>query len=388
MTHDDNTIRRVRLDYPLLVTVVLLTGLGLVMVYSASAILAQEKFGGSFYFFRRMIVHALLGFALMGILWRIPYFYWRRLAYPLLGISLLLILVTLYSDLGLRVGGARRWLNLGWFTLQPSEVAKISLIFFMAYSLEKKQEKMELFSVGLLPNIVITGVLTFFVLMGRDLGCAFVMGLFVLIMLFLGGARVKHLSLLSLAGIPFLYHLILQEGYRLKRVLSFLNPWGDRYGAGFQIIQSLLAFNEGGIFGKGLGAGQQKLFYLPEAHTDFIFSVLGEELGLVGVLMTIGLFGFLGLRGFRIAKRAPDLFGRYLALGVVLLVSAQALLNMGVVMGLLPTKGLVLPFVGYGGSALMTTLMAVGVLLNVSTYQKSQCSSYQVTKLPSCNLNT
>lgn len=368
---DENTIRRVRIDYPLLITVILLTSLGLIMVFSSSAILAQEKFGGSLYFLKRMVVHSLLGFALMALFLRVPYFYWRRLVYVLLVSCFVLMTLTLFSDWGVKVGGAKRWLNFGWFNFQPSEMAKMGLILFMAYSLDKKQEKMEQFSVGVLPNVAITGLLILLVLMGRDLGCAFVMGLFVLVMLFLGGARIKHLFLLSLASIPILYHLISQEGYRLRRVLSFLNPWGDRYGAGFQIIQSLLAFNEGGVFGKGLGAGQQKLFYLPEAHTDFIFSVLGEELGLVGVLTTIGLFLFLVARGLQVAKKAPDPFGRYLALGVIVLIGVQSVLNMGVVMGLLPTKGLVLPFIGYGGSSLMMTLMAIGVLLNVSTYQKT-----------------
>lgn len=370
-TMDENTIRRTHADYPLLITVVLLAGIGLIMVYSASAVLAQEKFGSSLYFFKRMAVHALLGFLFLSLLMRVSYFQWRRLVYPVFIFCLAAMGLVLFSSWGVTGGGARRWLHLGFFTVQPSELAKFAVLLFMAYTLEKKDEKMEKFSVGVFPPLVITGLLIFLVLLSRDLGSAFVMGALVAVLLFLGGARLKHLALLTLAALPFLYHLILQETYRLKRVLSFLNPWDDRYGSGFQIIQSFLAFNEGGLTGKGLGAGQQKLFYLPEAHTDFIFSVLGEELGLIGVMLTIGLFSFLIYRGIRIASRACCPFGRYLALGIVSLIGIQSILNMAVVMGLLPTKGLVLPFVGYGGSSLMVSLAAIGILLNISTIQKA-----------------
>ncbi len=368
---DENTVRRTRFDYPLLVAVVLLTCLGLTMVFSSSAVLAQERFGDSLYFLKKMMLYAVLGFGLMYLVMHIPYYAWKKVVYPLLIVSLLIASLTLFSGWGVTVGGAKRWLALGPITFQPSEIAKIAIIIFMAYSLEKKSDKMDRFTIGILPNLIIPGLLILFVLMGKDLGTSFVLALLILILLFLGGARTKHLALLSLAALPILYRLVTQEGYRMRRVLSFLNPWSDRYGAGFQVIQSFLAFNEGGVIGKGLGAGQQKLFYLPEAHTDFIFSVLGEELGLIGVVLTIGLFLFLLYRGLRIAAKSPDLFGRYTALGIVVLVGVQSILNMGVVMGLLPTKGLVLPFVSYGGSALLTLLAAMGVLLNISTYQKA-----------------
>ena len=371
MTWDENTIHRARFDYPLLAGVVLLTCLGLIMVFSSSAVLAQERFGDGLYFLKKMMLYAVLGFGLMYGMMRVPYYYWRKWVYPLLFLSFFALLLTVFSGMGVKVGGAKRWLALGPVTFQPSELAKLSIIIFMAYSLEKKNEKMEQFGVGILPNLVIPGILILFVLMGKDLGTSFVLALAVLTMLFLGGARPKHLALLSLGAVPILYRLITQEGYRMRRILSFLNPWNDRYGSGFQVIQSFLAFSEGGFLGKGLGAGQQKLFYLPEAHTDFIFSVLGEELGLVGVMSTTALFLFVCYRGLKIAVKAPDLFGRYLVLGVVVLVGAQSILNMGVVMGLLPTKGLVLPFVSYGGSALLMLLGAMGIVLNVSTYQLS-----------------
>ncbi|MDO8526804.1 MAG: putative lipid II flippase FtsW [Deltaproteobacteria bacterium] len=368
---NENTIHRARFDYPLLIAVVALTMLGLTMVFSASAVLAQEKFGDGFFYLKKMLVYAVLGYVAMACIMRIPYSKWKGWVYPLLLVSLVVTGLALFSGMGVKVGGARRWLALGPITFQPSELAKIAVILFMAYSMEKKREKMQKFSVGIVPNIIIPGLLVIFVLAGKDLGTSFVMATLILTMLFLGGANLKHLGLLSLMALPILYKLISGEGYRLRRFLIFLNPWGDQYGAGFQVIQSFLAFNEGGISGKGLGAGQQKLFYLPEAHTDFIFSVLGEELGLVGVVATIGAFLFFCYRGLKIATHAPDLFGRYIAFGIVILIAVQSTLNMGVVMGLLPTKGLVLPFVSYGGSALVMTLVAVGILLNISTYQKA-----------------
>ena len=370
-TWDDNTIRRASFDYRLLFVVVLLTGLGLTMVFSASAVLAQERFGDGLYYLKRAAFYAAIGFIFMNIFMRIPYFYWKRFVYPLLALCIALSGLTLFSGLGESIGGARRWLKFGPMTLQTSELTKIAIVLFMAYSLEKKNLKMEKFSVGILPHVAITGVLIVLVLAGKDLGSSVVMGATIFLMLFLGGANLKHLLYLFLSTLPFLYFLIAREGYRLQRILSFLNPWDDRLGSGFQIIQSFLAFNEGGFFGKGLGAGQQKLFYLPEAHTDFIFSVLGEELGLIGVFLTIIFFLFLTFRGIRIGRLAPDLFGKFLALGIIILISVQSILNMGVVMGLLPTKGLVLPFIGYGGSSLVTSLMAIGILLNVSTYQQS-----------------
>lgn len=369
--NNENSIQRVHFDYPLLIAMILLTVVGLTMVLSASAVLAQEKFGGSFYFFKRMLIFALIGWGLAALIARQHYTQFRKWVFPLLGISLFLLCLTVFSSMGTSVGGAKRWLVMAGFTFQPSELAKISILLFLAYSLEKKEGKMRSFRVGVFPHILIAGVFILFILYGRDLGSAFVVGATVIVMMFLAGARGLHLGLLGLSTLPFLYFLVLKEGYRIKRILTFLNPWEDRLGSGFQIIQSFLAFNEGGLLGKGLGAGRQKLFYLPEAHTDFIFSVLGEELGLLGIFVTIFLFVFLVYRGIRIGVRAPDLFARYLAFGITLLIAIQSLFNMAVVMGLLPTKGLVLPYIGYGGSSLVTTLIVSGMLLGISRYEKS-----------------
>lgn len=369
--HDDSAIQRVHFDYPLLIAMILLTVLGLTMVLSASAVLAQEKYGSSFYFFKRMVLFAAIGWGIAAWLLCQNYTRFRRWVFPMLGVSLFLLCMTVFSPLGVSVGGAKRWIGIAGFVFQPSELAKIAILLFLAVSLEKKEERMRHFRVGVFPHVLIPGIFILFILYGRDLGGAFVIGVTVMVMMFLGGARILHLLLLGSSVLPFLYFLVLKEGYRIKRILAFLNPWDDRLGSGFQIIQSFLAFNEGGLVGKGLGSGGQKLFYLPEAHTDFVFSVLGEELGLIGILVTIFLFVLLVYRGIRIGVRAPDLFGRYLAFGIVLLIAIQSLFNMAVVMGLLPTKGMVLPFIGYGGSSLVTTLMASGMLLSVSRFEKS-----------------
>jgi cell division protein FtsW len=237
----------------------------------------------------------------------------------------------------------------------------------MARSLTKKEGRTKEFSVGILPHIIVLGGLFALVLKQPDFGTGIVFAALVFILLFAGGVRLRFLGAMALAALPLLLYVATRADYRKERLLSFLNPWNDPGNAGFQIIQSFLAFGAGKVFGAGLGDGRQKLFYLPEVHTDFIFSVIGEELGLIGVTAVIGLFTLLILRGFRSCYRAPDLFGTYLALGITVLMAVQTLLNMGVVMGLLPTKGSTLPFISYGGTSLVINLMAVGILLNISS---------------------
>jgi cell division protein FtsW len=244
----------------------------------------------------------------------------------------------------------------------------------LAYSLEKKSSKIKSFGVGFLPHILFMSVVALCILIQKDFGAAATIAAITWLMMFVAGVRIPYLLGMFAAALPIAIMLIAGSEYRRRRILAFLNPWNDQYGSGFQMIQSYVAFNEGGWFGKGLGQGQQKLFYLPEAHTDFIFSVIGEEMGLIGILLVISLFGFFCYRGLIIALRAPDLFGRYLALGCTLLIALEAVLNMGVVMGLFPTKGLALPFISYGGSSLLISLIAVGILLNISTYRRVERS--------------
>lgn len=371
---DNCDYQRVHFDSWLMFATIMLVGIGITMNYSASAVLAQERYGDSYYFLKRTLMFATLGFSGMALISRLAYSRYRNFVYIILGCSLLMIAMVFIPGIGRTIGGANRWIRLGPFAFQPSEVAKIAMIIFLAYSLEKKAKRISSFGVGFLPHIIFMGVVSGVILYQRDLGAAATIAVITWIMMFVAGVRIHYLLSMGVLCMPAVFMLIAGTGYRKRRILAFLNPWSDQYGSGFQIIQSFVAFNEGGLFGRGLGQGQQKLFYLPEAHTDFIFSVIGEELGLVGAIFTISLFCFLCYRGLKIALEAPDLFGRYLALGCTLLIGLAAMLNMGVVMGMLPTKGLALPFISYGGTSLVVSLLAVGILLNVSTYKQVQKS--------------
>ncbi len=361
---------RTHIDVLLLFTTILLVGLGITMVYSSSAVLAQERFGDSYFFLKREISFAALGFLLLLIASRVPYHWLRNFAYPIMIGALVLLSLVYVPAVGRTIGGASRWIGVGPFAFQPSEFAKIALIIMLAYSLEKKAPRIRSFGIGFMPHAVIMAVVAGLILLQRDLGAAATVAALTWLMMFAAGVRLSHLMSIVVLALPLMWKLIGGAGYRRRRILAFLNPWSDQYGSGFQMIQSYVAFNQGGWVGRGLGQGQQKLFYLPEAHTDFIFSVVGEELGLIGVLIIIGLFGFFCYRGLRVALSAPDAFGRYLAVGCTALISFQAVLNMGVVMGMLPTKGLPLPFISYGGSSLTVSLLAVGMVLNVSSYRR------------------
>ncbi len=361
-------MNRTHFDYWLLITTILLIAGGIVMVYSASAMLAADQYGDAYYFLKKEIVFVVLGALFAVAAANVPYGWWRRAVYPLLGLSIVLIVLTYVPGFRSVASGAARWLRVGPLTFQPSELAKVAFICFLAYSLEKKEGKLDRFGVGVCPHLLVGGVLMVLILGEKDLGSVCTMGAVMMCMLFVSGARLVHLVAITLAALPVVYYAIAGVAYRRARILAFLDPWSDRYGSGFQIIQSLVSFHQGGVWGRGLGEGQQKLFYLPEAHTDFIAAVLGEELGLIGMVVLVSLFMVFALRGFSVASRAPDRFGRYLALGVTLLIGVEVIANLCVVMGILPTKGMVLPFISYGGSSLLVSMTAVGVLLNVSTY--------------------
>jgi cell division protein FtsW len=356
-----------RMDFLLLITVLILVSLGIVMVYSASFAIAGERFRDAYHFLKKQAMAAGLGVALMILAAKLDYHRWQALAVPLLVLSAGLLGILIFPGLRHEVGGSARWLKFSFLSFQPAELAKLALVIYLARSLAKKEGRMQSLKVGVLPHFIVLGGLFVLVLKQPDFGTGIVFATLVFILLFAAGARVRYLGAAVLAAVPVLFYIATRAHYRTGRLLAFLDPWKDPSDSGFQIIQSFLAFGAGKRFGVGLGEGHQKLFYLPEAHTDFIFSVIGEELGLLGVTVVIGLFVFLTWRGFRACFRAADLFGSYLALGVTLLIAVQALLNMGVVMGLLPTKGATLPFVSYGGTSLMINLMAVGILLNISS---------------------
>jgi cell division protein FtsW len=354
-------------DMTILLLAVVLTCFGVVMVYSSSSIMAAKRFGDGLYFLKRQGMYAVLGFALMAVVMRIDYHHLRRLVIPFFLCCAVLLVAVLIPGVGTHAGGAARWIRLPGFSIQPAELAKLGLILYMAHSLAKKREKIKSFKLGFIPYMVVLAVLLFLMLLQPDLGGALTLGAVAMVMLLVAGTRLSYLMSVVILAVPFLYFAVMNVTYRRKRILAFLNPWEDPTNTGFQIIQSWIAFGTGGLIGNGLGEGKQKLFYLPEAHTDFIFSVVGEELGFAGVLVIAAMFLVLVMRGMRAALGAPDDFGRYLAFGVTLLLGLEAFVNMAVVMGMLPTKGLALPFLSYGGTSLLTTLLAVGILLNISS---------------------
>ncbi len=354
-------------DYFILVPVIALVGLGLVLVYSASSHSAALRIGDSYFYLKRQALFCLIGLGGMIMAKNIPCAVYSKLVYPLLVASVVLLVLLFVPGFGHKVGGASRWLKVGAFSFQPSELAKFSLVVYMAYSMSKKGSNMEVFSTGVLPHLLVAGVFMLLMILQPDLGTALIIGCWLLIVLFVGGVRLRHLLGLILLSGPIVLWLVWRVDYRLKRWWAFINPWDDPRGIGFQIVHSFLAFGSGGVFGAGLGNSKQKLFYLPEAHTDFVFSVAGEELGFLGVSIIIILFGFLIVRGIKVALGSRELYSSYLALGLTCMLGLQVLVNMGVVMGLLPTKGLTLPFFSYGGSSLVLNLLGIGILLNISS---------------------
>ncbi|TKB59841.1 MAG: putative lipid II flippase FtsW [Nitrospira sp.] len=360
--------KQVTFDHLLLIVTVTLALVGLVMVFSASAVVAGEnkRFHDSWYFLKRQLAWLAFGLALLHVVSRIDYVWWKRLALPLLGLITVLLVLVLIPSVGVEIKGARRWLRLGPISIQPVEMVKLVTVIYLAAYLAKKEDRLQSFRDGVMPAVAVVGLLSALVLREPDLGTIVVIGLVTAGMLFLGGARISHLFRLVPVALVAMAVLIWLSPYRWKRLLAFLNPEQDPTGSGFQINQSLLAFGSGGLFGVGLGEGKQKLFFLPEAHTDFVLALMGEELGLVGAGIIILLFAVFAIRGFQIAARAQMPFGRYLGMGITLLITVQALINASVVTGLLPTKGLTLPFVSYGGSSLVMSLVGVGILLNIS----------------------
>ncbi len=354
-----------KLDPLLLLSSLVLVGFGIVMVYSASFAVAEQRMGDPYHFLKKQAVAAVIGIGLLLLAARIHYRIWQYLSLPLLLASAVLLGALILPGFRHEIGGSSRWIKLGSFSFQPAELAKLALVIYLARTLTRKEGRMQSFTAGFLPPVIVMGFLFLLVLKQPDFGTGILFVALVFIMLFVAGTRLIFLGGALGAALPGLIYLAVKADYRWERITAFLDPWKDPGRAGFQIIQSFLAFGAGKVFGVGLGEGRQKLFYLPEVHTDFIFSVVGEELGLAGVSVLIALFVILIGRGFQASFRAKDLFGIYLSLGVTVLIAIQALLNMGVVLGLLPTKGSALPFISYGGTSLMVNLLAVGILLNI-----------------------
>ncbi|MFN8544756.1 MAG: putative lipid II flippase FtsW [Candidatus Binatia bacterium] len=350
----------------LFVAVVALLALGVVMVFNVGYFHGQQDFRDPYHFFRKHVVSIGVGLAACLLTSRLPTATWRRMAYPLLVGSIVSLVLVLVPGIGVVRGGARRWLHLGPLVFQPTEVAKFALVLFLAHSLAKKGPRVREFALGIVPHCLVVGVIALLCLLEPDFGTVVLSAGVLVAMLFVGGVRVLHLAALAIPALPLVVYEAFHAGYRMQRLLVFLDPMKDPQGVGFQLLQSLIAFGSGQVWGVGLGESRQKMFYLPAAHTDFIFSVIGEELGLAGAVLVLGLFAALGVRGFRIAVRHPDPFASLFAFGVTLLLLLEAAVNICVVLGCLPTKGLALPFVSYGGSAVLLALAEVGVLLAVA----------------------
>ena len=363
--------RKLTPDLPLFGVVVSLVCVGVVMVYSASAIVAADRFHDPFFFLKKQLFWALLGLAGLWVGMLLDYRWLERLMMPLLILSFLLLVLVLVPPFGQSINGTRRWFHLGPVSFQPVELAKFALVLYLASFLTRRQEVMDRFTEGLLPILLVSGGMAALTLLQPDLGNSLALIILTLALAYLAGARTRHMALIAAAVLPAVVVLVALKPYRWRRMVAFVNPWEDPQGSGFQIIQSFLALGSGGWLGVGLGDSKQKLFYLPEPYTDFIFAIIGEELGLVGAMAVVAMFALLIWRGLRVGLRAPDAFGAYLGLGLTIMLATQILVNLGVVTGTLPTKGLPLPFISFGGSALLMTLFSAGVLLNISQHGRT-----------------
>jgi cell division protein FtsW len=360
--------RRLTPDVWLFGVAVALLSAGVVMVYSASAVVAADRFHDPYFFLKKQLFWALAGAAVMLAALRCDYRWLEKAVVPLLVVAGVLLVLVLVPPIGQAINGTRRWIRLGPVSFQPVELAKLALVLYLAAFLAKRRGALEDFRTGALPPLLVAGLMAGLVLLQPDLGNCMTLIVLTFALLYLAGTPIKHLALVAAPALPLIAMAIWMAPYRMRRITAFMDPWADARGGGFQIIQSWLALGNGGLFGQGIGGSRQKLFYLPESHTDFIFAVLGEELGFIGAVGIVALFAVLVWRGLRVGLRAPDAFGTYLALGITVLLATQTLVNLGVVTGLLPTKGLPLPFISFGGSALLMTMLATGMLLNVSQH--------------------
>ncbi len=350
----------------LLIVTAILLAFGVVMVYSSSAIYARDTYGDATYFLKRHLIYLVLGLLCAGFILAMDPKQIRRWSKPFMVLVLLMLAAVLVPGIGHKVSGARRWFRFGGFSLQPSELAQMGIILYFADVLTRKRGMLRDFFQGVLPALMVLGATVVLVLAEPDLGTSVAIAVVAILMLLLAEVRWKFILPMFLAAVPVGVLLVLMKPYRVRRVLAYLNPWADPEGAGFQLIQSLVALGSGGLLGLGLGESRQKLFYLPAAHTDFIFSVIGEELGLVGAIGTLILLGLLCWYGIRMAASCSDPFGFLTGMGIVLMIAFETLVHVGVTTGAIPTKGLPLPFISYGGSSLMVNLISIAVLLNVA----------------------
>ena len=359
-------------DYAILFSVLILAGFGLIMVFSASYISSLEMRGDAFFFLRRQAFWVVLGLLGMYLAMNFSYWKWRRLVPLMLIINFVLLAAVFIPGLGVEVNEATRWIALGGLTLQPSEFTKLALVIFTAYYLSKKNVNMKNFWQSSFIPLSVMGASFLLILAQPDLGTAVALALVTGVIIFVAGIPMGHLFGLMLVSFPMVFYLALSEPYRMRRIFSFMDPWADPLYSGYHIIQSLYALGPGGLFGVGLGRSRQKLYYLPEPQNDFIFAIIGEELGFIGAFTVMMLFFILIWRGLKTSITAPDAFGSLLAAGIISIVGAQALINIGVVTGSIPVTGINLPFISAGGSSLFFTMFAMGILMNISRYQRGK----------------
>jgi cell division protein FtsW len=360
------------LEVELWIEVMLLIGVGLVMIYSSSSIMALKKFGDAAHYFKRQLACIGLGIGTILIVSRVSYRRYREHIPWMFLWTLLALVLVLIPGLGSEINNARRWFNFRFFLVQPAEFAKVVWIIFLSVSLVKKQDKIKRLSIGFVPHMVLLAVFAALLMKEPDFGTTFMLGCLTIFMMMLGGVPYVYLaSLVPFAGL-FCYRFVYLVPYRWERITAFLDPWTDPLDSGYQLIQAWIAVGSGGLLGKGLGFGQQKLFYLPESFTDFILAVIGEELGFVGIFGVCALFLFLFQTGIRISRSASDYLGSLMAFGLTLLLSLQAIMNINVVLGLFPTKGMPLPFISYGGSAFVANCVAVGILMNIARLSQTR----------------
>ena len=364
--------RKLKSDKLLFLSVLLLVGCSVVMVYSASAVIAMEEYSQPYFFLFKQVTWVVLGLCLLLIAMRVDY---RHLQQPVVVLSALgasIVALLLVFMIAPEINGSRRWFAIGGVGVQPSEFAKLAVILFTAAILDRRMDRINELSYSLLPIAVVVGIVAGLVVLGPDFGTAATILMIVGVMVFAAGLSYRYIFGLTLAMTPMLYFVLASAPYRKQRLLSFLDPWSDPLDSGFQIIQSLIAVGTGGMFGQGIMGGVQKLFFLPEPFTDFIYAVIAEETGLVGATLILLCFGAIAWRGLRAAALAPDRFGTLLAVGLTMMVALQALLNISVVLSLVPTKGIPLPFVSHGGSSMLVSLLAMGVLLNISQHTSAE----------------
>ena len=357
--------RRFTYDATLLFPVLFLVGFGIVMVYSASSALSLKVHGHGYYYLQRQAAFSLIGIIVMIICRHIPYRLFGYFVYPLLFSAIGLLILVLVPGFGVTAGGSTRWLGIAGLTFQPSELARLAIVMYLAYSLTKKQAKLDVFSIGFVPHVIVLAVLAVLIGIEPDFGSVVILTILTWIMMFTAGVRMHHLLIPLPVILAALAYFLVSAPYRLARLVSFLNPWAYAADQGYQVVHSQMAFGTGGIVGTGLGHSYQKLFFLPEPHTDFIFSVIGEEVGLVGVTIIVMLYGVIVWRGIGIARHCPEPFGALAALGLTAAIALQICVNMGVTLGLLPPKGLPLPFLSYGGTSMVISMVSVGILMSI-----------------------